>query len=170
MLRPFGLDHFERGDVHGKDGPIACHTHQTDGHRLQHRAQSRLDRAAGHGASQDRGQARQESLALDDNVVGTALEDLPRRVIVAVRRDGNDPNGKIVLANVTDQRAALAIQLGQLDQDGVVMTRPCLEALDCLMWRRGKFQTQIGVEDAEFAPESVGLTEFMGHVENVHIS
>ena len=170
MLRPFGLDHVERGDVHGKDGPIARHTHQTDGRRLQHRAQSRLERAALHGARQDRWQARQEFLALDDNVIGPAVEDLLRRGIVEHGGDGDDPHGKIVLADVADQRVALAVHLAQIDQDGVVMTRARFETLDGLAGRRGRVQAQIGVEGAEFAPKSVGLAKVRRDVQDVHVS
>ena len=80
------------------------------------------------------------------------------------------PNGKIVLADVADQREALAIHLGQLDQDGVVMTRPRREALDRLAGRRGRFQAQIGMEGAEFAPKNVALAKVRRDVENVHVS
>ena len=65
---------------------------------------------------------------------------------------------------------ALAIHLGQLDQDGVVMTRPRLEALDRLAGRRGRFQAQIGMEGAEFAPKNVALAKVRRDVENVHVS
>ncbi len=80
------------------------------------------------------------------------------------------PTGRFVLADVADQRGALAVHLGQIEQDGIVMARLRLEALDCLSGRPGTFHAQIGIDGAEFAPNNVGLASVSRDVENVHVS